>query len=135
MNYYLITLIIIFIDALVDGLQDGLDFRKGAEDMKHIWHLLKHFNRTLWALAGYFGITFLIQALILPVYEYIFFVLSLFLVFILAKGVWKYFRYDFVDKLYYLDEHIDLSIGIRLVDDFFGFDKPIKEPIFKWPWR
>jgi hypothetical protein len=128
--------ILVFFVAFIDGMMDGLDHGKGAADLKHIWHLLKTINRLLLIVVGWQFCFFITYGLIFfDWFEWSFSIGMLVLSLVAGKTCWYYFRYTYVERLIYFDDHVDLSFGQDKIDEFLGFDKEITEPIFRWPWR
>jgi hypothetical protein len=125
---FIILNVLVIVNAFVDGVRDNIDHHKGAKDLKHVFHLVKHLDRLLLILIGvylmrsYTEIQWYVYLILLPTL-------------CIGKLFWYLGYYKLIYSWINLDERIDLSFGWKYLDEFIGFDKEIEAPIFRWPWR
>lgn len=110
----IVLIVLILADAVVNGVMDNIDHHKGEQCLRDVWHLAKYADRALLLAIGICGYR---------VDWNIFGVAAILLALLLAKLVWTMAYENGVKFWQELDNTVQITTGIGILDEFLGFGK------------
>ena len=110
----ILLILLILLSGVVNGILDNIDHHKGSQGLRDVWHLAKYADRALLIAIGICGYR---------VDWNIFGVAAVFVALLLAKLIWTMAYENGVKFWQDLDNKVQITTGIGILDDFLGFDK------------